>query len=43
VISSEPAWLLNFPTQPYRRDEPDEYRLPYDTSEIPYDWAIRFH
>ncbi len=43
VISSEPAYLLNFPTKPYRREDPDEYRLPYDTAEIPYDWAIKFH
>jgi dTDP-4-dehydrorhamnose 3,5-epimerase len=43
VISHEPAYLLNFPTVPYNRAEPDEYRLPYDTDQIPYDWAIKFH
>lgn len=43
VVGSEPAYLLNFPTEPYRRDDPDEYRVPYDSPEIPYDWAIKFH
>jgi len=43
VISSEPAYLVNFPTMAYNRDEPDEYRVPYDSPEIPYDWTIKFH
>jgi dTDP-4-dehydrorhamnose 3,5-epimerase len=43
VIGHEPAYLLNFPTEPYRRDDPDEYRVPFDTPEIPYDWSIKFH
>lgn len=43
VIGHEPAYLLNFPTEAYKPDAPDEYRLPYDTDQIPYDWAIKFH
>ena len=43
VIGVEPAYLLNFPTEPYNRAQPDEYRLPYDTDQIPYDWGIKFH
>lgn len=43
VISHEPAYLLNFPTEPYDPAKPDEYRLPYDTDEIPYDWNVKFH
>ena len=35
---SEPSLLINFPTEPYNQQEPDEYRLPSDTPEIPYDW-----
>jgi dTDP-4-dehydrorhamnose 3,5-epimerase len=31
--------MLNIPTEPYRPDEPDEYRLPAHTKKIPYDWA----
>jgi len=42
VIGIEPAILLNFPTETYRPDQPDEYRLPWDAPEIPYDWALKF-
>ncbi|MCL5961126.1 MAG: dTDP-4-dehydrorhamnose 3,5-epimerase family protein [Chloroflexi bacterium] len=42
TIGVEPSLLLNFPTEPYSRLEPDEYRLPWDTLEIPYNWDIKF-
>jgi dTDP-4-dehydrorhamnose 3,5-epimerase len=41
TIGLEPSLLINFPTEPYNREQPDEFRLPYDTPEIPYDWDIR--
>ncbi len=37
-----PSLLLNFPTQPYRREAPDERRLPWNTERIPYTWETRF-
>lgn len=33
------ALVLNFPTRPYIYEDPDHYRLPHDTAEIPYSWA----
>jgi len=39
-IGTEEAWIVNIPTKLYNYKEPDEYRLPYDTKEIPYDWDI---
>ncbi len=37
------ALVLNIPTEPYNRQQPDEYRVaPFDKS-IPYDWAIKEH
>jgi dTDP-4-dehydrorhamnose 3,5-epimerase len=30
--------VVNFPTIPYDHSNPDKYRLPLDTDEIPYDW-----
>jgi dTDP-4-dehydrorhamnose 3,5-epimerase len=37
-IGPEMATVLNMPTEPYRYDEPDEYRLePHGT--LPYDWT----
>lgn len=41
TIGVEPSLLLNLPTQPYDPSAPDEYRLPYNTEEIPYDWEIK--
>ncbi len=39
TISAEEALLINIPTQPYRYETPDEFRvLPHD-NDIPYDWA----
>ncbi len=38
-ISQEEALVINIPTELYNYTEPDEYRLPPDASEIPYNWA----
>jgi len=40
-VSSEEAFIINAPTHPYNTNAPDEYRLPYDTELIPYDWKIK--
>jgi dTDP-4-dehydrorhamnose 3,5-epimerase len=38
-ISHEEALVVNTPTEVYRYDEPDEFRVhPYD-NDIPYDWT----
>ena len=37
-ISEDDVIVINTPTRPYDRKNPDEYRIdPYD-NEIPYDW-----
>ena len=41
TIGVEPSLLVNFPTKPYNREQPDEYRVPYDDPQIPFDWEIR--
>lgn len=38
AIGDEPAFLVNFPTNLYDYENPDEERLPPDTDEIPFDW-----
>lgn len=38
-IGTEEAIIINLPTEPYNRAEPDEYRLEAHTKDIPYDWA----
>jgi dTDP-4-dehydrorhamnose 3,5-epimerase len=39
TVGVEPSLLINFPDQLY--DPSDEYRAPYDSDEIPYDWDIK--
>jgi dTDP-4-dehydrorhamnose 3,5-epimerase len=34
------ALVLNCPTEAYNYTDPDHYRLPYDTPEIPYVWKV---
>ncbi len=38
-ISEEIALIVNVPTEMYNYQQPDEYRLPAHTDQIPYDWA----
>ncbi len=38
AIGDEPALLINFPTNLYDYENPDEERLPYDTDKIPLHW-----
>jgi dTDP-4-dehydrorhamnose 3,5-epimerase len=39
-VSETEAIVINIPTEPYNREKPDEYRLPPETQEIPYDWIL---
>jgi dTDP-4-dehydrorhamnose 3,5-epimerase len=43
AVGTEPAFLVNFPTELYDYDDPDEERLPHDTNEIPFDWDAEPH
>jgi len=38
TVHGEEARIINIPTLPYRYADPDEYRYPWDTPEIPYRW-----
>lgn len=39
-ISEEESIIISTPTEPYNSEHPDEYRLPADSPEIPYDWLL---
>ena len=41
AIGTEEAMMLNLPTEPYRHDDPDEYRLDPHGPEVPYSWALK--
>lgn len=38
-IGEEEAMIINIPTEPYNRKQPDEYRLDPHKNDIPYDWS----
>jgi dTDP-4-dehydrorhamnose 3,5-epimerase len=38
-LGASDALMLNFPTDSYDYEDPDHYRLPWDTSQIPYSWG----
>jgi dTDP-4-dehydrorhamnose 3,5-epimerase len=40
-IGTEPAYLINCPTESYDYDNPDEYRVAPDSGEVPYDWELK--
>ena len=41
AVGQEMAMIINFPTELYNYKEPDEYRVPWDSPEIPYDWNLK--
>lgn len=43
AIGTEPALLLNFPSNLYDYEDPDEERLTPHTDEIPFDWDEPAH
>jgi len=38
-ISEYEAYVINAPSEPYNRSDPDEYRVDPHRGGIPYDWA----
>ena len=40
-VSETEAIVINTVTEPFNYKNPDEYRLQYDSDEIPYDWDIK--
>lgn len=38
-VSTEDAVVINVPTEPYRYAQPDEFRVPAHSQDIPYDWS----
>jgi dTDP-4-dehydrorhamnose 3,5-epimerase len=38
-VGEQEAYVINIPSQPYNRQEPDEYRVDPHGGSIPYDWS----
>lgn len=43
TVGAVPCLLLNFPTVPHNKGEPDEYRVDPHDNDIPYDWGLKEH
>jgi dTDP-4-dehydrorhamnose 3,5-epimerase len=41
AMGGEKIMVINNPTELYNYSEPDEFRLPYDTDDIDYNWEIK--
>ena len=41
TIGVKPSLLINFPTELHDPAAPDEFRVPWDTKEIPYTWDLQ--
>ena len=42
AVGPEECWILNIPTELYNPGKPDEFRLPLDSPEVPYEpWKKR--
>ena len=39
-LGASDALIVNCPTAAYDYEDPDHYRLPYDSPEIPYTWVM---
>jgi len=40
AIGTDTAYFLSIPNFPYDYKNPDEYRIPPDSPDIPYDWGL---
>ena len=40
AIGTQTAYFICVPSEPYNYENPDEYRLPPDTDEVPYKWIL---
>ncbi len=41
-IGNEEAIVINCPTELYRYDIPDEFRVDPHSPDVPYDWSVRW-
>jgi dTDP-4-dehydrorhamnose 3,5-epimerase len=41
ATGGEMAMIVNMPTELFNYAEPDEYRVSWDSPEIPYDWSLK--
>lgn len=42
TVGTQPSLLINFPTEVYNAEDPDEHRMDWDDPSVPFDWDIEF-
>ncbi len=42
TVGTQPSLLINFPTEVYNAEAPDEFRMEWDDPSIPFNWDIEF-
>lgn len=40
-IATGPALIVNTVTEPYNYEKPDEFRVEWDSPDVPYNWALK--
>jgi len=40
-IGTQSALIVNTVTEPYNYEQPDEFRVAWDSPDIPYDWTLK--
>ena len=40
-VGTEPAYLVNIPTEHYDHEHPDEYRVDPHSPDVPYRWELK--
>lgn len=42
TVGTKPSLLVNFPTEVYNAEDPDEFRIAWDDPSIPFNWDIEY-
>ena len=40
TTKNEPVFIINCPTELYNYEAPDEYRIPFNSKKIPFNWNV---
>jgi dTDP-4-dehydrorhamnose 3,5-epimerase len=40
-IGTQTALIVNTVTEPYNYERPDEFRVAWDSLDVPYDWSLK--
>lgn len=41
AVGDEPCYIINYPTELYNYKQPDEFRMPFNSPDIPFQWKAK--